>query len=128
MKVLVTGGLGYIGSHTAVELSKKYETIIADNLINSDISIHEGINKIAATKIKFERIDLTDSSSVKKLFDKYPDISSIIHFAALKAVGESVKDPIPYYYNNLCHPRPLPRLLPYWMHGHTAIWLHTYIQ
>ena len=101
MKVLVTGGLGYIGSHTAVELSKKYKTIIVDNLINSDISILEGINKIAATNIKFERIDLTDSSSVKKLFDKYPDISSIIHFAALKAVGESVKDPIPYYYNNL---------------------------
>ena len=101
MKVLVTGGLGYIGSHTAVELSKKFKTIIVDNLINSNISVINGINKISKSKVEFEKIDLTISKDVKNLFDKYPDIGGIIHFAALKSVGESVDDPVSYYHNNI---------------------------
>ena len=70
MKILVTGGLGYIGSHTAVELSKNYETVIVDNLINSDISVIDSVNKISSSKIVFEKGDLTDLNTVKKIFKK----------------------------------------------------------
>ena len=101
MKILVTGGLGYIGSHTAVELSKNYNTVIVDNLINSDISIIDKINKISFSKVYFEKGDLTDLTIVKKLFEKHPDIKGIIHFAALKSVKDSVIDPTSYYHNNI---------------------------
>ena len=92
MKILVTGGLGYIGSHTAVELSKNYETVIVDNLINSDISVLDRINKISFSKICFEMGDLTDIEVVRRIFEKHPDIKGIIHFAALKSVKESIID------------------------------------
>ncbi len=101
MKVLVTGGLGYIGSHTCVELSKKYSVVIADNLINSKIEVLERLNSIAHSKVIFEKIDLRNKKEVALLFKKHSDISGIIHFAALKAVGESVEKPLLYYENNI---------------------------
>jgi len=101
MKVLVTGGLGYIGSHTCVELSKKYNVVIADNLINSKIEVLERINSISDSKVIFERIDLRNKKEVAHLFKKHKDFSGIIHFAALKAVGESVEKPLLYYENNI---------------------------
>ena len=101
MKVLVTGGLGYIGSHTCVELSKKYSVVIADNLINSKIEVLERLNSIAHSKVIFEKIDLRNKKEVAILFEKHRDITGIIHFAALKAVGESVEKPLLYYENNI---------------------------
>lgn len=100
--ILVTGGTGYIGSHTSVELiNEGFEVLIADNLSNSDISVLDGIEKITGTRPLFEKTDLSDAIQTQKLFEKYPGISAIIHFAAYKAVGESVSIPLKYYYNNL---------------------------
>jgi len=100
--ILVTGGTGYIGSHTCVELMNEgFEVVIADNLSNSDISVLDGIEKITGKRPHFEKTDLSDASETSKLFDKYPEIAAIIHFAAYKAVGESVSIPLKYYYNNL---------------------------
>ena len=96
MKILITGGLGYIGSHTAVEFSDDYEILIADNLINSDISVLDSLNQITKSNIIFEKVDLTDMISVNKLFDKHSDIKNVIHFAALKSVEESLKYPLKY--------------------------------
>ena len=101
MKILITGGLGYIGSHTAVEFSDDYEILIADNLINSDISVLDSLNQITKSNIIFEKVDLTDMISVNKLFDKHSDIKNVIHFAALKSVEESLKYPLKYYHNNI---------------------------
>jgi UDP-glucose 4-epimerase len=101
-KILVTGGTGYIGSHTAVELIEAgYEVIIVDNLCNSNKSVIDGIEKITGVRPFFEEFDLCEKDKVLQLFEKYKDIQSIIHFAALKAVGESVEVPIAYYHNNL---------------------------
>jgi UDP-glucose 4-epimerase len=100
--ILVTGGTGYIGSHTCVELlNDGFEVVIADNLSNSDISVLDGIEKIAGKRPFFEKTDLSDDSETSQLFDKYQGIAAIIHFAAYKAVGESVSFPLKYYYNNL---------------------------
>jgi len=100
-KVLVTGGTGYIGSHTAVELiNSGFDVLIVDDLSNSDISALNGIEKITGVRPEFENIDLCDKSGVRELFNKYK-ISSVIHFAAFKAVGESVQLPLKYYRNNL---------------------------
>lgn len=101
-KILVTGGTGYIGSHTAVELiNEGFEVIIADNLINSSIDMLDGIEKITGVRPSFEQIDLVDKEKTTALFRKYDDIAAIIHFAAYKAVGESVQKPLMYYRNNL---------------------------
>ena len=101
-KILVTGGLGYIGSHTVVALQEKgYEVVIVDNLANSQLEILDRITKISGIKPIFEQLDLRDKPSVISLFEKYTDISGIIHFAAFKAVGESVAKPLDYYENNL---------------------------
>jgi UDP-glucose 4-epimerase len=101
-KILVTGGLGYIGSHTVVALQEKgYEVVIVDNLANSQLEILDRINKISGIKPIFEQLDLRSKSAVISLFEKYTDISGIIHFAAFKAVGESVAKPLDYYENNL---------------------------
>ncbi len=101
-KILVTGGMGYIGSHTVVELQNSgYETIIADNLSNSNISVLSGIEDITGVCPLFEKVELSDENACKKLFDKHQNIEAIIHFAALKAVGESVQKPLPYYKNNI---------------------------
>ncbi len=100
--ILVTGGTGYIGSHTCVELiNNGYQVIIADNLSNSDISVLSGIEKITGIKPLFEKVDLSDALKTDEFFNKHPEISSIIHFAASKAVGESVHIPLTYYHNNL---------------------------
>lgn len=101
-KILVTGGLGYIGSHTAVELQNSgYEVIIIDNLSNSSLDVLEGITNIIKTPPKFERLDLRIKPDVSEFFKKNKDIAGIIHFAASKAVGESVENPLLYYENNI---------------------------
>lgn len=101
-QILVTGGLGYIGSHTVVALQEKgYDVVIVDNLVNSSLEILERITKITNIKPSFEQIDLRDKSAVVSLFDKYQALAGIIHFAAFKAVGESVAKPLDYYENNL---------------------------
>jgi len=100
-KILVTGGLGYIGSHTVVELVKAgYEPVIVDNLSNSNVKILDQLTKIIGFKPTFYQLDLCDTASVKKLVDSEPNIAGIIHFAAYKAVGESVAKPLKYYHNN----------------------------
>lgn len=101
-KILVTGGMGYIGSHTVVELMKAgYEICIIDNLSNSNIDVLNGIEKITGSRPEFENIDCTDYVAMDRFFSKHEGIRSIIHFAALKAVGESVEKPLPYYRNNV---------------------------
>lgn len=101
-QILVTGGTGYIGSHTTVELQNAgYEVIIVDNLSNSSVDVLDGIQKITGTRPVFEQFDLTDKDKVDAFFSKYSHIEAIIHFAASKAVGESVEKPLLYYCNNL---------------------------
>ena len=102
MSILVTGGAGFIGSHTAVELlNKGYDVIIVDNLVNSKESVIDSIKEITGKEPKFYNVDLLDKEKVDKIFDENKDIEAVIHFAALKAVGESVEKPILYYENNL---------------------------
>jgi UDP-glucose 4-epimerase len=102
LKIIVTGGMGYIGSHTAVELTASgFETIILDNLENSEISVLEGIKSIAREKVYFEEVDLTNKEDCFAAIRKYDNIAGIIHFAAYKAVGESMNNPLKYYRNNL---------------------------
>jgi UDP-glucose 4-epimerase len=101
-KILVTGGTGYIGSHTAVELlGNRFETIIVDNLSNSRIEVLDGIKKISGIEPAFENFDLCDLEKLRECCRKHKDIHAIIHFAAFKAVGESVEKPLEYYRNNL---------------------------
>ena len=101
MKVLVTGGLGFIGSHTVVELSKnKHEIVVVDNLINSKIEVLDHLEQIVGNKIPFYQIDAQSEKHMSKIFEKYK-FDAVIHFAGLKAVGESVEKPIMYYMNNL---------------------------
>ncbi len=103
MKILVTGGTGYIGSHTVVELQQEgFEVIIIDNLSNSQAEIADQIARITGIKPVLEIIDLTDKEKTSAFFKKHNDLSGIIHFAAYKAVGESVEQPLKYYTNNLC--------------------------
>jgi len=101
-QVLVTGGLGYIGSHTVVVLQRKgFEVIIIDDLSNSSKSVAEAISKITGITPTVHVLDLKHKEAVKHFFITYPDLTNVIHFAAYKAVGESVEDPIAYYDNNL---------------------------
>ncbi|MFC4817897.1 UDP-glucose 4-epimerase GalE [Flavobacterium sp. GCM10023249] len=102
MKILVTGGLGFIGSHTVVELQQEgFEVVIIDNLSNSSEEVIGGIEKITGSRPWFENIDLRDKASVQDFFKKYSDVEGVIHFAASKAVGESVENPLLYYENNI---------------------------
>lgn len=101
-RILVTGGTGYIGSHTVVELQKAgYPVVIIDNLSNSNKDVLDGIERITGIRPDFVEADCTDMAAVRALFDKYPGIKGIINFAASKAVGESMHKPILYYRNNL---------------------------
>ena len=102
MKILVTGGLGFIGSHTVVELQNEgFEVVAIDNLSNSSIEVLDGIEKITGKKLIFENIDLREKLAVQNFFKKHQDITGVIHFAASKAVGESVENPLLYYENNI---------------------------
>ena len=102
MSVLVTGGTGYIGSHTVVELQNAgYEAVIIDNLSNSNPEVLNRIEKITGKRPKFYEADIRDKAALKKIFEENPDIESCIHFAGLKAVGESVSKPMEYYNNNI---------------------------
>jgi len=101
-KIFVTGGTGYIGSHTAVELiGKGYDVVIVDNLSNSNIGVLDGIEKITGVRPHFEQFDLCEFDKLADFFNRHSDICATIHFAANKAVGESVADPLKYYHNNL---------------------------
>lgn len=100
--ILVTGGTGYIGSHTVVELQNAgYSVVIIDDLSNSNIDVLDGIERITGIRPAFVQADCTDIDALKALFTQYPDIKGIINFAASKAVGESMQKPILYYRNNL---------------------------
>jgi UDP-glucose 4-epimerase len=102
MKIVVTGGLGFIGSHTVVELQNEgFDVIIIDNLSNSSLEVLDGIERITGKKPIFESIDLREKAAVQNFFATHTDISGVIHFAASKAVGESVENPLLYYENNL---------------------------
>ncbi|MDR3218922.1 MAG: UDP-glucose 4-epimerase GalE [Dysgonamonadaceae bacterium] len=112
-KILVTGGAGYIGSHTTVELHNAgYEIVIVDNLSNSKVEVIDGIERITGIRPVFIKADCTDLDAMKKIFKTYPDIKGIIHFAASKAVGESVQKPLLYYRNNIDSLLNLLELMP----------------
>lgn len=101
-QILVTGGMGYIGSHTVVELIEAgYEPIIVDNLSNSNVRIREQLTQITGVKVPFLQIDLCDMNVLQAVLSEFPNVEGVIHFAAYKAVGESVEQPIKYYKNNL---------------------------
>ncbi|SFZ90875.1 UDP-glucose 4-epimerase [Flaviramulus basaltis] len=101
-KILVTGGLGFIGSHTVVELQNEgYQVVLIDDLSNSSINVLEGITAITGKTPIFEKLDLKEKSGVEAFFAKHKDVKGVIHFAASKAVGESVKEPLLYYENNI---------------------------
>lgn len=100
--ILVTGGTGFIGSHTTVELQEAgYNVVIVDNLSNSNVNVLDGIEKITGVRPAFEQVDCCDLEALDAVFAKYPGIKGIIHFAASKAVGESVEKPLLYYRNNI---------------------------
>ena len=111
--ILVTGGTGFIGSHTTVELQQAgYEVVIIDNLSNSNANVVDGIEKITGIRPAFEKVDCCDFEALEGVFKKYPKIEGIIHFAASKAVGESVEKPLLYYRNNLTSLINLLELMP----------------
>lgn len=102
MKILVTGGTGYIGSHTVVELQNQgFEVVIVDNLSNSHADVVDRIADISGIRPAFHQFDLVDRDKTAKFFEQHKDLDGIIHFAAFKAVGESMTDPLMYYRNNL---------------------------
>ncbi len=102
MKILVTGGAGYIGSHTCVELlNSGYDVVILDNLYNSNAKAVDRIAQITGKRAAFYKTDILDKEGMNRVFDENPDIEAVIHFAGLKAVGESVHKPVEYYHNNI---------------------------
>ena len=112
-RILVTGGTGYIGSHTVVELQNSgYEVIIIDNLSNSNADVVDNIEKVSGIRPVFEKLDCLDFDGLDAVFNKYKGIKAIIHFAASKAVGESVEKPLLYYRNNLVSLINLLELMP----------------
>lgn len=111
--ILVTGGTGFIGSHTTVELIEAgYNVVIVDNLSNSKAEVVDGIEKITGVRPAFENVDLRDKEATENVLKKYPGINGIIHFAASKAVGESVEKPLLYYRNNIVSLVNLLELMP----------------
>lgn len=112
-KILVTGGTGYIGSHTVVELQNSgYEVVIVDNLSNSRADVVDNIAEVSGVKPAFEEVDCVDKEAMRKVFEKHGNIEAIIHFAASKAVGESVQKPLLYYRNNIVSLINLLELMP----------------
>lgn len=112
-KIIITGGTGYIGSHTVVELCNAgYEPIIIDNLSNSNIGVLDGIKAIVGHPVIYENIDCKDYNSLERFVEKHPDIVAIVHFAASKSVGESVTNPLLYYRNNIMSLINLLQLMP----------------
>ena len=112
-KIIVTGGAGYIGSHTVVELQTAgYEVVIIDNLSNSSKDVLQGIVSITGIRPHFEEMDCTNYEALKKVFDAHADAQAIIHFAASKAVNESIEKPLLYYRNNLVSLMNLLELMP----------------
>ena len=112
-KILVTGGTGYIGSHSTVELQNAgYEVVIIDNLSNSSADVVDNIEKVSGIRPAFEKLDCLDFEGLDAMFSKYTGIKAIIHFAASKAVGESVEKPLKYYRNNLVSLINLLELMP----------------
>jgi UDP-glucose 4-epimerase len=102
MKIVVTGGLGFIGSHTVVELQNEgFEVLVVDNLSNTSLAVLDGIQAISGKVPAFEKLDLRDKLKVHDFFKRHSDIDGVIHFAASKAVGESVENPLLYYENNI---------------------------
>ena len=102
MKIVVTGGLGFIGSHTVVELQNEgFEVVVVDNLSNTSLNVLDGIQNITGKITAFEKLDLREKDKVQDFFKRHHDISGVIHFAASKAVGESVENPLLYYENNI---------------------------
>jgi UDP-glucose 4-epimerase len=115
-KILVTGGTGYIGSHTTVELQHAgYEVVIIDNLSNSNAGVLDGITRISGQRPVFAQVDCNDKEAVCKVIGENPGVVGIIHFAASKAVGESVQQPLKYYYNNIVSLLNLLEIMP--QHG-----------
>ena len=111
--ILVTGGTGFIGSHTTVELiNAGYKVVIVDNLSNSNANVVDGIEEITGARPALEQVDCCDYAAMESIFNKYSDIEGIIHFAASKAVGESVEKPLLYYRNNLTSLINLLELMP----------------
>ncbi len=111
--ILVTGGTGFIGSHTTVELiNAGYKVVIVDNLSNSNANVVDGIEEITGVRPAFEQVDCCDYAAMESVFNKYSDIEGIIHFAASKAVGESVEKPLLYYRNNITSLLNLLELMP----------------
>ncbi|MGL5262818.1 MAG: UDP-glucose 4-epimerase GalE, partial [Bacteroides sp.] len=112
-RILVTGGTGYIGSHTVVELQNSgYEVVIIDNLSNSSADVVDNIEKVSGVRPAFIELDCLDYQGLDEVFSKYKGIEAIIHFAASKAVGESVEKPLLYYRNNLVSLINLLELMP----------------
>lgn len=112
-RILVTGGTGFIGSHTTVELqSAGYEVVIIDNLLNSNADVVDGIEEISGVRPVFEQVDCCNLEALEGVFQKYEGIQGIIHFAASKAVGESVEKPLMYYENNIISLVNLLKLMP----------------
>lgn len=112
-RILVTGGTGFIGSHTTVELqSAGYEVVIIDNLSNSNADVVDGIEEISGVRPAFEQVDCCNLEALEGVFQKYEGIQGIIHFAASKAVGESVEKPLMYYENNIISLVNLLKLMP----------------
>ena len=112
-RILVTGGTGFIGSHTTVELQAAgYDVVVVDNLSNSKAEVIDGIEKISGIRPAFEKVDCCDLEALEGVFKKYPNIEGIIHFAASKAVGESVQLPLKYYENNILSLINILKLMP----------------
>lgn len=112
-RILVTGGTGYIGSHTVVELQNRgYEVVIVDDLSNSTLAVVDCIEEITGQRPFFKKVDCCDRQALQSVFEKYEGIRAIIHFAASKAVGESVEKPLLYYHNNLVSLINLLELMP----------------
>ena len=102
MAILVSGGAGYIGSHTCIELlNAGYDIVVADNYYNASPVVLDRVKQITGKDFRFYNADMTRHEDVEKIFSECPDITAVIQFAAYKAVGESVSKPIEYYYNNL---------------------------